>query len=214
MNNVTVAVIWRSRPNMLEVKAKAHAWWLNHGIEPVFVDSPLTQWSCAAARNLAVKSLGRHGVPIVLCDADTHPADWATLVDAINQCAEHPDAVYLPYTTYQVTRLDGTIRATFDWSVSGMFVTTPETWWAVGGQDERFTRWSPEDFAFTMAHTAILGEPLRRVEGTVVAYAHDSNPGKDDPEPDAATKALFERYKDAAADRDAMIDLVNEWQSA
>ena len=92
---------------------------------------------------------------------------------------------------------------------SGVFVTTPATWWSIGGMDDRFTRWSPEDWAFRLAHETLIG-PLTRHEGAVFALHHQDQPGKmQGPEYDACV-ALYQRYVDAHGDAAAMRALVSE----
>ena len=80
---------------------------------------------------------------------------------------------------------------------SGVYVTTPRTWAAHGGQDERFRGWGFEDAAWYLAHEALLGEPPIRHEGRVYALHHAPRCG---PARVRANAALMDRYRAAEGD--------------
>lgn len=200
---VDVAVIWRPRASMSEAFEQAALWWRSHGVTVSFVDCPKPEWSTAAARNEAMRSLGRPGRALVIADADTHPEDLDSVVAAVEGATADPQAVYLPYRMCKVREpgSDGRVLGSFSWSCGGIYVATPEAWWGAGGQDERFIGWAPEDFAFAIAHRTMTGRDLLRVDGTIYSISHPANPGKERrnrPHP------LFEQYKNGDGDRAKM----------
>ncbi|MET0163226.1 MAG: hypothetical protein ABW204_11275, partial [Microbacteriaceae bacterium] len=89
---------------------------------------------------------------------------------------------------------------------SGVYVATPETWAAHGGQDERFRGWGFEDAAWYLAHETLLGEPPVRHPGRVYALHHVAEQ-RAGVQYDANAERM-ERYRAAAGDRAAMARLV------
>lgn len=217
--DVAVVIPWRSTPDRipaLEVSLKA---WYARGAQPVLVDSGHPRFNLAASRNGGViAAQGLRAAVVVVADADTIPAGRG-LDDAI-AAARTSGRVHLPYTEYRGIgpKGSGRVRAGEDPSTvpdqlvipgacSGIFVAAPETWWSIGGMDERFTVWAPEDYAFRLAHETLLG-PLERHPGPVFALHHQDQPSKaQGPEYDACV-ALYQRYVDAHQDADAMRALV------
>ena len=89
---------------------------------------------------------------------------------------------------------------------SGVYVTTPRSWWSHGGQDERFRGWGFEDAAWYVAHETLLDEVPRRHEGIVYALNHTAQAREGDQYD--ANAALMEQYREARSSRDAMRQLV------
>ena len=92
---------------------------------------------------------------------------------------------------------------------SGVYVTTPRTWDAHGGQDERFRGWGFEDAAWYLAHETLLGAAPIRHAGRVYALSHvaEIRAGAHYD----ANASLMERYRAADGDATAMDQLVSEW---
>jgi hypothetical protein len=169
----------------------------------------------AACRNLAVATAAPDEV-IVVNDADTIPEPDA--LRAAVAAARTSRAVHLPYTEYHWLGAEGTaqLRAgtpandcVFDLVIgacSGVYVTTPTTWAAHGGQDERFRGWGFEDAAWYVAHETLIGSPPVRHEGNVYALHHLAEVRAG--ERYDANAALMERYRVAAGDPQAMAQLV------
>jgi predicted glycosyltransferase involved in capsule biosynthesis len=171
------------------------------------VDTEHEPFCLAACRNLGVchAELGGHDV-VVLADADTLP-EREPLLAAI-EGARTSGRVHLPYTEYRALRADGTKQHrsgvpledcnhfAMSSSCGGILVTTPATWWAVGGQDERFRGWGMEDVAFLVSHQALLGGDMVRHDGRIYALHHESAT-KHGPQYDANVE-LYRRYLDAA----------------
>lgn len=193
--------IWRPVERMREaVEAAEHAWAALGVTAFEDVDSGTAEWNAAAARNRAVRRVapapGYSGAstPLVITDADTAPLSLQPLHAAAFRVTSAMDPVVLPYTTLRAVTPEGKTVSEFDWSCGGIYVTTPYGWWTMGGQDERFTGWSPEDFAFRIAVETRTGKPMPRAEGVAVSYQHEPNPDRHPP----GTTELFERYRNAS----------------
>jgi hypothetical protein len=185
------------------------------------VDTNHEQFCLAGCRNRAVWLAETCGYDVVvLADADTLP-EPEPLHAAITAAADD-NRVHLPYTEYRSLRRDGTDQAldgipldrcahlVVPYATSGVYVTTPTTWWACGGQDERFQGWAPEDMAWLIAHRLLLGSEPARHEGRVYALHHEAPP-KTGPTYDAAVE-LYQRYVQAGdvGDVEAVRRLVTE----
>ncbi len=194
MLKVGVAIPWRRTESRVYahaiVRERYETLLESYGPRIIDVDTDDTAFNLAAARNEGVRLLGDvHGVDVVvLADADTLP-EQVPLKSAIWDCLE-TGMVHLPYTEYRSLREDGTAQylagarlrecnhLKINGAVSGVLVTTPDTWEAIGGQDERFRGWGYEDAAFAHAHKLITGGELQRHKGHVYALHHESAPDK------------------------------------
>lgn len=175
----------------------------------------------AACRNLGV-SLAAPDRVVVISDADTIP-EPGPLRAAITAAASS-GRVHLPYDEYRWLGPEGSRQVTTgvplaacDFELvrgacSGVYVTTPRTWWSHGGQDPLFRGWGFEDAAWYLAHETLLGEAPRRHPGRVFALHH---------EPEVRAGARFEaneqrmaRYRAAAGDLESMRQLVDEGAEA
>jgi hypothetical protein len=128
--------------------------------------------------------------------------------------------VHLPYTEYHwlgargtAELLSGTPARDCDFELvrgacSGVYVTTPRTWWSHGGQDERFRGWGFEDAAWYLAHGTLLGAPPHRHPGRVFAM-HHATQLREGPQYEL-NAALADRYRAVADDPAAMRQLVDE----
>lgn len=205
---VLVAIPWRSQPD----RVYAHDLTVQRYREllptAVFadVDTDHTPFCLAACRNRGVRLAEELGADVVvLGDADTLP-ERDPLLEAIEQ-ARYSRFVHLPYTEYRSLGATGTGQhrdgtplqdcdhVTIPFATSGVYVTTPATWQACGGQDERYRGWGPEDFSWLIAHRALLGHDPVRHDGRVYALGHNSPP-KQGPAYDDAVK-LYQRYLEA-----------------
>lgn len=216
-----VVIPWRETPDRRDAFAYVWRFWRDLDLEVRVFDSDYSRpFNCAEARNRGVRwaQAGGYDVAIV-CDADTF-GDAAVIRHAVD--AAQGGAVVLPYTEYRTLGPLGTLalrrgRPPADChhtalgpaiACSGIYVTTPETWFSIGGMDERFTVWAPEDWAFRLAHQTLLGEQVR-LDGHVYALHHDDPPSKAaGPEYDACV-ALYQRYLEANGNPAAMRELVD-----
>lgn len=228
MTRVLVGIPWRSQPHRVyahnlvtqryrDLLPDAHI---------VDVDTDHEPFCLAACRNKAVRMAEASGYDVVvLGDADTLPEPeplTAAILLATLDARLGVTRVHLPYTEYRSLRRDGTDQAldgiplnrcahvTIPYATSGVYVTTPATWWACGGQDERFQGWAPEDMAWLIAHRLLLGAEPARHEGRVYALHHESPP-KTGPAYEAAVD-LYQRYLTAGdtGDVEAIRRLVAE----
>ena len=184
---VLVGIPWRSQPHRIYAHDLTVARYreLLPDADIVDVDTDHDLFCLAACRNRAVRMAEAGGYDVVvLADADTLP-ERGPLLAAIEQ-ARYSRFVHLPYTEYRSLRRDGTDQAldgiplhrcahlVVPYATSGVYVTTPATWWAAGGQDEYFKGWGLEDVAWLVSHRVLLGaEPVRH-EGRVYALHHES----------------------------------------
>lgn len=187
------------------------------------VDTDHETFCLAACRNRGVQLAEQGGYDVVvLADADTFP-EREPLLAAIEN-AQTSDLVHLPYTEYRSLRRDGTKQhlagvplkscnhLVVSGACSGVYVTTPATWWAHGGQDETFRSWSPEDAAWWIAHKTLLGaEPVRH-DGRVYALHHES-PVKEGRDFEDGYARIY-RYQQADGDPAAIRALLAEQANA
>lgn len=189
--NAVVVIPWRPEPSRIAAHDRVLAWWLDHGYTVVHVDSdPHADFNLSQARNNGVRVVEEAGCGVVIvADADTIPQQ-DVIREAIRRAREGAVVVY-PFSHYRyVTEsplsekpfLDMEFEKEMRRSVGGMIVVTPETYWLVGGFDERFRQWGYEDTAFRIAAETLAS--VARITGTVFAFAHpaerimgEENPG-------------------------------------
>ena len=216
---VSVIIPWRPAPSRLTAFEAVTSWYAHEFPEFTVrtVDTDDDVFVLAACRNEGLTGLSLDDV-VVINDADTIPEAGA-LRGAI-AAARTSGLVHLPYTAYHWLGAPGTAqyltgtdpeRCAFELvrgACSGVYVTTPRTWAAHGGQDERFRGWGYEDAAWNLAHETLLGSAPRRHEGRVYALHHvaETRAGARFD----ANAALMERYRSAAGDPEAMRSLVSE----
>lgn len=222
---VLVGIPWRPQPHRVyahDLTARRYRDLLPDA-DVVDVDTDHATFCLAACRNKAVRLAEAGGYDIaVLADADTLP-ERGPLLEAIEQ-ARYSRFVHLPYDQYRSLRVDGTRQfqtgtplercnhLVVDGACSGVYVTTPATWWAHGGQDETFLGWGFEDAAWMAAHKTLLGaEPVRHM-GSVYALHHESAVKKG-PQYEANAARCY-RYLQAEGDPDAMRALTQEREAA
>ena len=217
---LTVVIPWRAQQSRVRAMEAVADWYLEEirDVDLQFVDSEDEIFNLSRARNRGVASVTDPDEVVVINDADTIP-QREPLLAAIAEAA-HSGRVHLPYTQYHWLGASGSAQfaAGIDLpdcdfelitgACSGVYVTTPRTWAAHGGQDERFRGWGYEDAAWYLAHGALLGEPPRRVAGSVFALHHEAQPRSGDQYD--ANAALMERYRLAAGMPAAMRQLVGE----
>ena len=220
MDDVLVGVPWRDRKNINRTRALecVVANLKNStGLEVNLVDGKKIKFSLSAARNAAVElAKERNKSIVVICDADSL-INPNSLINAI-ELARTAESVVLPYSIVRYLNQRGTHRvlsgkmdpndapdiAWFDWSVGGAFVTRPEIWDRLGGQDERFTGWGCEDTAFSITASK-MGMPHVRVEGTMNHLWHPSAEKETDPAY-YVNAELLKKYDET----DSIEDLIQE----
>ncbi|MDH6180208.1 hypothetical protein M2152_000390 [Microbacteriaceae bacterium SG_E_30_P1] len=215
---LTVLIPWRPKPSRVAAFDAVVAWYRENlgDVNIRAVDTDDEVFNLARCRNVGVASVVDPDSVVIINDADTIPEKDA-LLDAIAQAATS-GRVHLPYTQYHwlgasgtAQLLAGTPAQQCDHEVvlgacSGVYVTTPTTWWSHGGQDERFRGWGFEDAAWNLAHETLLGELPRRHYGHVFALHHVAEL-REGPNYDA-NAALMELYREAASSPESMLQLV------
>lgn len=99
-----------------------------HGMEPGM------KFNRSRARNTGVRALDKADV-VVVCDADSYP-EKTPLREAIEGAFED-QKVHFPMTRIHQLNKNGHVGYYYGPSAGGCWVTTPDTWWNLGGQDER-----------------------------------------------------------------------------
>ena len=215
---LTVLVPWRPQPSRLDAFAALTAWYGRHLPEAVIrtTDTDDELFNLSACRNRAISTVHDENEVVIINDADTVP-QLEPLLAAV-EAARTSGLVHLPYDRYHWLGASGTAQflagiepENCDYELvigarSGVYVTTPKTWWSHGGQDERFRGWGYEDAAWYVAHETLLGETPRRHAGAVYALHHETQLREGEQYDKNA--ALMGRYTASMASRDAMSQLV------
>lgn len=215
---LTVIVPWRPQPSRVEAFEALSRWYAEHVPDAVIrtVDSDDELFNLSRCRNLGIRSVDDSDEVVVINDADTVP-ELAPLLEAIEQAATS-GLVHLPYDRYHWLGREGTAQflagtdpADCEYELvigarSGVYVTTPSTWWSHGGQDERFRGWGFEDAAWYVAHETLLGEAPRRHPGAVYALHHETQLREGEQYDKNA--ALMDEYTARSHSREAMSQLV------
>ncbi|WP_213814970.1 polysaccharide pyruvyl transferase family protein [Glaciihabitans sp. dw_435] len=211
---LTVVIPWRAQPSRQAAFDATVQWYRSNfsEVEIRTIDSADEVFNLAQCRNIGIRSIDNPGEVVVINDADTIP-QIGPLREAIAAAATS-GVVHLPYTEYHWLGAAGTAQyaagtdlADCEFELvrgacSGVYVTTPATWWSHGGQDERFRGWGFEDAAWNVAHTTLLGEEPRRHVGSVFALHHEPQAREGDQYD--ANAALMDQYRAAGLDADAM----------
>lgn len=192
MIKLLIVVPWRPQPHRIELFEIIINWYKIHfpGIEIYLSDRPGKYWNAAGSRNDGVKRAQELAVDVVIInDADTIP-EFNPLIEAIQQCLKD-NMVHNPYRyckiyTKEHTRIfierlknndfkmleDLYTTNISNYSNGGVYVCTPDAWWSIGGQDEKFVQWGWEDSAFEIAHEVIKGVKLIKHDGTICSLGH------------------------------------------
>lgn len=213
-----VFIPWRPQPSRIRAHDAVRAWYEEHGFAVHDVDTGARTFNLAACRNAGVAAAG---TPVaVVSDADTIPEIHA-LDDAI-AAARTSGMTHLPYAVgeYRILGDRGTAEffagrpleqcasRSFDFSCSGVFVTTPAAWASHYGHDELFEGWAPEDMAWRITHETLLG-PVPRHDGRV--YALDHEPASKIDAHLGAAGERYRRYLAAAGDDITIRGLASEY---
>lgn len=185
--NIAIVIPWRAKPDRKYAFDIVRSWYENNlpDAKIILADDGKKDFCLSGCRNVGVKIAEESGANVVVInDADTIP-EIDPLMQAINAAA-NDSYVHLPYTQYCSLRIQGTREFKrgislqkcdafiVDGACSGVYVTSPQTWWSHYGQDERFRGWGFEDAAWYTAHKIILGQDPIRHEGSVYSMHHKS----------------------------------------
>jgi N-terminal domain of galactosyltransferase len=208
--DVAVAIPWRPEPDRIAAHSRVVEFWNHHGFPIVHGDSkPRLPFNLAQARNDAVRRV--EAEVVIVSDADTIP-DIGSVVAAI----ERPGVTW-PFTKYRhipveyVDRPDlmsARVDQEYYGSVGGIFVARRETYWQLGGMDERFTQWGYEDSAFHLVAKTL--STVNRLPGIVFSFNHSANRDMTDGNPN---KHRYHLYEFACGKPNVMRELV-KWSDA
>lgn len=177
----TVAIPWRPQPDRLAAHTRVTNFWKHHQFPVIEADStPNLPFSLAEARNNAVRQTT---TPLVIvADADAIPD-----IGAVHKALANEDGVTWPFTEYRHIPGDyadkpdlmtAPIDRTYRNSVGGILVTHTDTYWTLGGMDERFDRrWGYEDNAFH--HAANTLSTTHRTPGILFSFNHTVAGGRE-----------------------------------
>jgi predicted glycosyltransferase involved in capsule biosynthesis len=158
----------------------------------------------AQARNNAVCRV--HAEVVIVSDADRIPCS-ASVVAAI----EKP-SVTRSFTTYrhipveyvdEADLMSARVDQEYHGSVGGIVVTRRQTYWQLGGMDERFTGWGYEDSAFHLGARTL--STVNRLPGIVFSFNHSCDRDMTDSNPN---KHRYRLYEFACGKPDVMRELV------
>lgn len=193
--SVTVCMPWRPQPDRVAAHDRVRDMWAHFGFRVIEADSdPARPFNVAEARNNAARRAQGAEV-LIMADADVVP-DIASVIAAV----QNPAGVVYPFETFLhipgewVTRSDlfaAPVDQKYGRSVGGMFVCLAETYWALGGMDERFQPvWGYEDNAFGNAAATLAG--VRREPGVLFSFNHSANRDLSQHNPNRARYALYQ----------------------
>ena len=218
--SVTVCIPWRPQPSRLGPYRKVRALWEQTGWPIVEADSdPSKHFNLAQARNNAVRHVSTEFV--VVADADVIPR----LENVYAALTDLGEEIVWPYTLHRyisgswegdpfeapVVQLENMPPQPADgyieWTGS-LYVARLESYWRVGGFDERFTSWGGEDSCFRIAANTLVG--VGRVDGPCISYNHEC-PGRNGAEKEGgAGSELHAQYRAADLKPLAMLKLTRD----
>ena len=215
---VTALIPWRPQPSRLAAYDATIEWYQRNlpEVRVVSIDSDDEVFTLSRCRNLGVARADDDVV--IINDADTLP-ELSPLLEAIS-AARVDGLVHLPYTDYRWLGGIGTAQfaegrelSQCDYELvvgacSGVYVTTADTWWSHGGQDERFRGWGFEDAAWYLAHETLLDAPPQRHSGRVYAQHHVAEQRFGTQY--EANERLMARYREASGNVELMRQVVFE----
>lgn len=227
----TVAMPWRPAPQRQAAQRRCVKYWQDHGYTVIAADSTEhghqdPGFLCSKARNNAVAQTDTSIV--IIADADTLPANIDQITDAVLAVnSGNADAIW-PFTEYRhipngwVTKEDLThapIQQSYINSPGGIVVIRTQTFWDIGGYDERFTPglsangscYGYDDTAFLAAASTLCR--VERIDGIVYSFNHAVNAaGKPDRNfgPTNPNKARFRLYESAKGKPEAMRQLTTK----
>ena len=189
MDDVTVAIPWRPAAGRQRAFERVcDFWWNEAGFPIITAPSSSGPFNRSEARNMAVAKVK---TPVVIvADADVIPelpvvqealrtleGEVVWLYDEYRIISAHwaydPALVHIRRAPRH-TCFCGQMLPNCCGAVSGLFACRTETYWRLGGHDERFGgKWGGEDVAFAQAAGTLTG--ARRVPGLAVAFDHPSS---------------------------------------
>lgn len=215
---VGLVIPWRSQPTRVLPFNAVVDWYTDNYEEiSIYLADRKGVWNLSASRNDGVRMAQEDGCDVVIVnDADTIP-EIKAVKEAVQE-AYLDGYCHTPYTKYVMLSKRGTAQhlksriplprcegKAYPTACSGTYIATPEMWFSIGGQDEKFTGWGYEDNAWHKAHEVILGRPSIRHQGSAYAF-HHIDQDRSGPQYQS-NKSLWGRYAETESP-DLMLDLV------
>ena len=185
-----IGVVIPYRPTPTRVKLyEAVLTWYQRNLPDAKIytcDAPGEYWQPSASRNIGVAAATKDNCDVIIMnDADTIP-EIMPLHGAVLAC-QATGMIHNPYNicidvggrgTRQYIDENRNIRECMikSWSTLacfGVIVFTPKTWYDLGGMDEKFIQWGPEDRAMEHAHLIIKGKGFVHHDGYIWCLAHE-----------------------------------------
>jgi hypothetical protein len=180
-----LVIPWREQPSRIKPLEAVLFWYKTNlaDIEIFYSDRPGEFWNASASRNDGVKKAQEAYCDVIIInDADTLP-EIEPLLEAIEHC-QKDGMIHNPYRKCKYFDIEMTEKffagsdikllkhTLYTEANGGIYVCTPETWWSVGGMDEKFIQWGGEDTALELAHTVIKGNKLIKHDGYIYCLGH------------------------------------------
>jgi len=181
-----LVIPWREQPSRIKPLEAVLFWYQTNlpDIEIFYSNKPGKYWNAGASRNDGVKKAQEaHCDVIIVNDADTLP-EIQPLLKAIKDCQED-GMIHNPYNLCKYFDKETSERfyngedikllkhKLFPDANGGIWVCTPETWWSIGGMDEKFLQWGGEDSVFEIAHKIIKGKNFTKHDGYIYCLGHN-----------------------------------------
>jgi hypothetical protein len=212
--SVTVAMAWRPAPDRLAAYERCLAFWDELHIPVVHADSdPDKPFNISQARNRTVAKVDTEFVVVADADAILQPL---AITVALDTCQ---GGVVWPYESGSFISVEHMPKdfvdlckvPTSDWhkrvnvdQMAWITVCRTETYWRLGGFDERLPIWAGEDSSFLAAAATLTGG--WRLPGRIVSFDHSSPFRREEP----YVTPVRQRYIDADGDPPAMEKILVE----
>lgn len=202
---IGIVIPWREQPSRIP-PFKALVKWYEENLPDAKIylpNHPGPVWLPSHTRNDGVRMAEQDGCDLIIMnDADTIP-QIEPLLETI-EAAYKDDKIHISYTDYRMLGSNGTrqylsngialercFHRSYREACSGINVFTPDTWWKLGGNDEKFRQWGYEDTALQYVHRIVTGSDFVKHKGVAFSLGHDLQPR-------GATlqknKSLYEHY--------------------
>lgn len=205
----TVCIPWRETPDRIAAYDRCLKFWNDNGFTVSSADSDKNvPFTCGKARNNAVRQAATD--IIIIADGDTLPGDIRQIREAMEWVNDEPDMFVWPFTVYryipnEAVDLDDITTARNEGeypneSPGGIVVCNRQTFWDIGGFDERFPQggWGFDDRSFQLAAKTLA--KAGRLPGMVYSFDHKANRDLSNNNPNKVRYRLYEFAARAGAD--------------
>lgn len=218
---IGIVIPWRPQPSRIPAFEFVYGWYqANFPDSNIYLmdDKPGEKFNLSASRNDGVRIAEKIGCDVVvISDADTFP-EIETLKKTID-AAMNDNFIHNPYTStfeydkeYSDKILNGEDPKDFPHishiSTGGIYVCKPSSWWAIGGQDEKFIGWGYEDSAMSHAHQVINHKELVKHSGTVHMLNHERTEGIEKPNAYTLNNFYLFRHYVQITNPDKLLELI------